>query len=564
MKMTIGKKIASGYVLIVLISAMIGFFGYTGVEMMNRQGADMYENFLVSTEQLRNAQISIYKCFQWQKSHIISDSPELKKEAEKKIDHFKKQAYSSLEKLKHRSTEKNRAQIKQLIQQLDKMFLLNLKIIEFSNDYSVEDANMISSGDFMKEFQKVDKITLALLKMNTDEAGIKYESNKKIAKETSIWLLIAIFISALVSLIFGWILSTGISRLLKNLVKDLSNSSKELGAASEQFTKNSQQLAEGATQQAANQVETSSAIEQVASQSKENVDSASSAASSMKAVADMVRITAENAKTASNYSDDVRNSADDGVQAMESIADSMREIHEGSDKITDIIEVINEITHQTKMLATNAAIEAARAGEHGKGFAIVADEVSKLAESSRKAAKEISSLIKNSVSKAQNGYEIAVKGEQVLQDILTKSMKASKLVNEISSSASEESEQVAAVEKLVEMIMGASTEQAEAVFQISRIVQEMDQITQSNAANAEETASASEQLYLQSDNLRQLIDKISGHLGIQENNEIKKEEEKDFYPEKEMLPSSSLLSPVRVEQRNSPSFAGVIDDFHEF
>ncbi|MCP4756283.1 MAG: hypothetical protein GY866_35925 [Proteobacteria bacterium] len=327
-------------------------------------------------------------------------------------------------------------------------------------------------------------------------------------------IIVVILVAFLIAILLGWFLARNISRLLTNLVYNLTNSSDQLTSASQQIAESSLQLSEGATEQAASLEETSSSMEQISSQIKENADNASSVASSMEGVANMVKQSSENAKTAAGLSEDARSSAEGGVNAMGTITAAMKEIREGSDKITDIIEVINEITHQTKMLATNAAIEAARAGDQGKGFAVVADEVSKLAENSKSAAKEIGQLIKDSARKAEKGNELAEKGEDVLKEILEKSIKVADLVNEVSTSAVEEARQVDEVERLVENIKNASSEQANGVDQVTRAMVEMDKVTQSNAANSEEAASASEELSAQAQMLQGMVLEISIQVGL--------------------------------------------------
>jgi methyl-accepting chemotaxis protein len=198
---------------------------------------------------------------------------------------------------------------------------------------------------------------------------------------------------------------------------------------------------------------------------------------------------------------------------MEKIANSMSDIKTGSDKITDIIEVINDITHQTKMLATNAAIEAARAGDQGKGFAVVADEVSKLAENSKTSAKEIGSLIKESSLKAQSGSDMAENGLEVMKKILEKSNKVSDLVTEIAAASEEQAHKVDEVDEMVDSITKASDEQANGVDQVTKAVTQMDQVTQQNAANSEETAAAAEELNAQSMSLKDIVGELVAIVG---------------------------------------------------
>ena len=165
------------------------------------------------------------------------------------------------------------------------------------------------------------------------------------------------------------------------------------------------------------------------------------------------------------------------------------------------------------MLATNAAIEAARAGEQGKGFAVVADEVSKLAESSKSSAKEIGSLIKESNQKAKQGEAYVKEGEEVLKGILDQASQVAGLVVQISGLSQKSAEKTSEVNGLVNGIQTSSKEQAMGVTQVAQAITELDQVTQSNAANAEETASAAEQLSAQAKMMHDLVSDLAQEVG---------------------------------------------------
>ncbi|MBN2656170.1 MAG: HAMP domain-containing protein [Spirochaetales bacterium] len=237
-------------------------------------------------------------------------------------------------------------------------------------------------------------------------------------------------------------------------------------AGSEQITSASIQLAEGnqdlsnrTEQQATALEETSSAIEEMNSSIRSNGD---------------------NTTTADKLAREALAKTEKGSEAVSTMITSMDEISIFSNKIADIIEVINNIAFQTNLLALNASIEAARAGEQGKGFAVVAVEVRKLAKRSDKAASEIASIIKTSNKKVSDGVEIANQAGAMLNEINESVKKVTALVGEISA---------------------ASQEQMSSVDQIDKTLSSLDENTQKNAALVEEAASSTEELSSQAEEL---------------------------------------------------------------
>ena len=207
-------------------------------------------------------------------------------------------------------------------------------------------------------------------------------------------------------------------------------------------------------------------------------------AASMEEMTSTVKQNAENAGQANQLAKNARDLAVGGGDVVDNAVKSMQEISASSNKIADIIGVIDEIAFQTNLLALNAAVEAARAGEQGRGFAVVAGEVRNLAQRSAEAAKEIKLLIHDSVSKIQVGTGLVNQSGEVLDNIVNAVKEVSDIVAEISA---------------------ASQEQYSGIEQVNKAVIHMDEITQQNAAVVEESASASASLEEQAENLQALI-----------------------------------------------------------
>jgi methyl-accepting chemotaxis protein len=197
-----------------------------------------------------------------------------------------------------------------------------------------------------------------------------------------------------------------------------------------------------------------------------------------------VRQNSENAQQANQLATTAREAADRGGKVTTQAVEAMTRIEGASQKISDIIGVIDEIAFQTNLLALNAAVEAARAGEAGKGFAVVASEVRTLAQRSAQASKEIKGLILDSGNQVKDGVKLVNAAGEALEGIVGSVKKVADIVSEIAA---------------------ASAEQASGVEQVNSAVTQMDEMTQKNAALVEESAAAGRSLEEQASELLRLI-----------------------------------------------------------
>jgi len=250
---------------------------------------------------------------------------------------------------------------------------------------------------------------------------------------------------------------------LREIISQVQGAAGQISTAAVQVSGASQTLSQGATEQAASLEEISSSFNEIASQTK---------------------INAENAHQANEFSNQAKKAADKGNLQMQEMVSAINEISESGQSISKIIKVIDEIAFQTNLLALNAAVEAARAGKHGKGFAVVAEEVRNLASRSAKAARETAELIEGAVYKTASGTEIANQTAKGLEEIVRGILQVTSLVEDIAS---------------------ASSYQAEGISQINLSLEQIDQVTQQNTANAEESAGAAEELSSQANELRSML-----------------------------------------------------------
>jgi len=263
-----------------------------------------------------------------------------------------------------------------------------------------------------------------------------------------------------------WTVQRNILLPLRRMAGALKNVAGSNVQTAGQISNSSQSLAEGSSEQAASVEETSASLEELSSMTKRN---------------------AENAHKANDLAREARTAADKGSGDMTAMNNAMHSIKTSSDDIAKIIKTIDEIAFQTNILALNAAVEAARAGEAGMGFAVVADEVRSLAQRSATAAKETAAKIEGAITNTAQGVQISAKVTEALNDIVIKARQVDELVTEVAS---------------------ASREQTQGITQINSAVSQMDKVTQSNAANAEESAAAAEELNAQSEVMNQAVNEL--------------------------------------------------------
>jgi len=278
--------------------------------------------------------------------------------------------------------------------------------------------------------------------------------------QTLLWLFPVV---VLIIIGMSWIVKRAVVRPLEAAIKVIDTSSSEAESATSEISKASNSLAQGACEQAASLEETSASLEQISETSRKNATSA-------RHVSDIATQAADAAHESGSRMDEMQ-------QAMSNINDS-------SEKVSAIIKTIDEIAFQTNILALNAAVEAARAGEAGAGFAVVADEVRSLAGRAGDAARQTASLIEESGESTSHGNEICNRVRESLDVI---------------------GQRVDEVNKLISDVVNASEEQDNGVQQVTQAVRQMDEVTQANAASAEETASASTEVSIQAQNLRKAV-----------------------------------------------------------
>jgi methyl-accepting chemotaxis protein len=256
---------------------------------------------------------------------------------------------------------------------------------------------------------------------------------------------------------------------LQTMVGEVRSGSDTIASASSEIASGNLELSSRTEQQASSLEETASSMEEMTSTVKQNAD---------------------NARQANGLAATASDVARKGGAVVAQVVDTMGAINASSRKIVDIISVIDGIAFQTNILALNAAVEAARAGEQGRGFAVVASEVRNLAQRSASAAKEIKTLIDDSVQQVELGSKLVGDAGTTMEEVVTSVQRVTDIMAEISS---------------------ASREQETGIEQINMAITEMDSVTQQNAALVEEAAAAAGSLEEQSAALARLVSRFVVH-----------------------------------------------------
>ena len=464
---TISKRIITGFSVILLIFAAVAAASFVLLkhvrEQVNLVQVDALPGIQIAQrikENTSEIELDVLR-------HVLAKTADEKQAWEDKMQAIRDQNSQAIKDYEKTDVDQSDAQLlDQLKDAREKYVQARGPVLELSRAGKVNEAYEMITTNLRPLYVAFEAKSGELRDLNEKRGGEYVAASVTAASQANYVILGSAGFAIILGILIGIVIIRGLGKTLSGLAEALGGGSEQVASAAGQVSTASQSLAEGSSEQAASIEETSASLEEMSSMTKRN---------------------AENAQKANDLARDARTAAERGSGEMQAMAEAMQSIANSSDDIAKIIKTIDEIAFQTNILALNAAVEAARAGEAGMGFAVVADEVRNLAQRSAQAAKETAAKIESATNNSAQGVLISDKVAEVLTEIVTK---------------------VRQVADLVEEVSGASREQTQGITQVNIAISQMDKVTQSNAANAEESAAAAEELNAQAAAMRESVGKL--------------------------------------------------------
>jgi methyl-accepting chemotaxis protein len=504
---TVGSRILAGFASVIVIMVVLGFFASARLSTVKQESAEVASDLVPGIRLSMAIKLTSKQLLALLYKHIGSEDKADKAKIELQIQAGKDQnnaAYTELDRIFH-AEPKRRVLLEGMKTEQanfrtlrDEVLALSRRGTNSAATYNLARTKLDPVAERYAE--SIEKLEVFC----NQEADHSLKNVQSEAGRTQTAVIVGACLAALVAAALGFIIVRHTNGVLSRVVRALQDGSEQVAAAAGQIANASQVLAEGASQQAASLEETGASLEEMSSMTKSN---------------------AANARRMDVLAKEARLAADSGAGKMAAMSRAIEDIKTSSDDIAKIVKTIDEIAFQTNILALNASVEAARAGEAGMGFAVVANEVRNLAQRSAVAAKETAAKIEDAITKTGNGVQVSAQAAAEFQGILAKARQVDELAAEVAT---------------------ASDEQSQGIQQVTLAVSQVDQVTQSNAANAEQGASAAEELNAQADSLQEVVGDLLQLVGTGRTT-----------PHQTKRPSKAVHLPSHEGKREDPPFTTI-------
>ncbi len=509
--MTVKARLLAGFLLVALLGAAVAGIGIFNMSKMNAQAARAYADDLLGISSSKEANINLIYIARGTRNIILSSTPEDKQKYAAMVEAARKTLHDRIEQARPLfRTAEAKAMFADLDKGLTEYEAGLQELFKMTSGETPEEkaaAVAFSFGPLAKLANAVDEKLTAIGDNKEKAAAASAAEAAHVYEQTRFLMLALVAASVCGGIGLGFWITGSLTRQLggepayaveaagaiaagelsipiqtrdgdqRSLLFAMEAMRQSLVKIVGQVRSGTDTIATASNQIAAGNLDLSSRTEEQASSLEET-------ASSMEELTSTVKQNADNARQANQLAVSASEVAVKGGSVVSQVVDTMASINESSKKIVDIIGVIDGIAFQTNILALNAAVEAARAGEQGRGFAVVAAEVRNLAQRSAAAAKEIKTLINDSVEKVDAGGKLVDQAGVTMADIVQSITRVTDIMSEIAS---------------------ASMEQTMGIEQINSAISQMDEVTQQNAALVEEAAAAAGSLQEQAATLAEVV-----------------------------------------------------------